>query len=117
MLILFCLAMALGILSPLFRRKNVRAHVMALASAAGIILLIAVFAFISASPASLGAAANESNRLQAIAITICELPVLLLSLLSLRGSKALFWLGWAINALFSLYCGYFIVVLTFFWHW
>jgi hypothetical protein len=42
---------------------------------------------------------------------------LALALLSLRGQRKLFWVGWAIHAAFTVFVAVIVIWLEFFWHW
>jgi hypothetical protein len=46
-----------------------------------------------------------------------ELPVLLLSLVSLQWLKKLFWIGWTIHAALTAWLIVIVIRLKFFWHW
>ena len=64
-----------------------------------------------------GLATIESNRKEYLFFLICELPVLILALLSWKRLRWFFWLGWGINAAVSLIVLWVFIDLTFFWHW
>ena len=59
----------------------------------------------------------EANRRQYLFVSACELPVLLLALVSLERRKKLFWLGWGIHAAFTACVVAVVIWLDFFWHW
>jgi hypothetical protein len=58
----------------------------------------------------------ESDRRFYHLFLACELPVLVLSLISLRTGKWTFWLGWGINLALALYSTVIAIWLEFF-HW
>jgi hypothetical protein len=61
------------------------------------------------------AAIQESRR---FAMTLgCEVPVSALALISLSHRTKLFWAGWIIHALLTLWLIVVVVWLKFFWHW
>jgi hypothetical protein len=62
-------------------------------------------------------AATEANIEEYFIILACELPVLVLALISFKYFKWAFWLGWAVNLLFAMFVAVIIVWLEFFWHW
>lgn len=61
--------------------------------------------------------ANEANLRFYLIVLACELPVLILALISWRYFKGAFWLGWAINVAFALFLTVLVVWLELFWHW
>jgi hypothetical protein len=64
----------------------------------------------------IGQAAIEANRRQYLLVRACQLPVLVLALISFSFFKWAFWLGWAINLVFALYLTVVFIWLEFFWH-
>src|SRR5438094_4963689 len=96
MVFVFVLGVVLGILAAPLRRYG-RASGMALAGGASVLLVLAA-AGLAHTDAREGLATLEANRRQYLFVSACELPVLLLALVSLERRKKLFWLGWGIPA-------------------
>lgn len=115
LLLTFILGMATGVITPVLRRHG-RTAATLLAIGAAILLAPAVADFVHPDP-RIGLAALQSNRNQELLIMGCELPVLALALVSLRGFSKLYWLGWAIHTALSVYWTVIFVWLEFFWHW
>jgi hypothetical protein len=111
----FVLGVLLGILAALLRRYG-RASAMALAGGASVLLVLAVAGLVH-TDAREGLATLEANRRQYLFVFACELPVLLLALVSLGRRKKLFWLGWGIHAAFTACVVAVVIWLEFFWHW
>src|SRR5438132_13958460 len=99
MLFVFVLGVVLGIVAALLRRYG-RASDMALAGGASVLLVLAVAGLVHTN-ARQGLAAIEANRRQYLFVFACELPVLLLALVSLGRRKKPFWLVWCIYAAFT----------------
>jgi hypothetical protein len=114
LLILFFLGLSLMLAAPLLRRYRMAPPSLALGAFA--VLAVALIGLLHVDP-RIGEAAIESNRRQYIFVVACELPVLLLALLSWKSFKWAFWLGWGVNATFSLFISVIVVWLEFFWHW
>ena len=114
MLVLLFLGIILMIAAPLLRRYGLRSH--ALAGGASAVLLVVIVGLVHVDP-RIGQAAIEANRRQYLYVFACELPVLILALISFRYFKWAFWLGWAINLVFALYLTVIVIWLEFFWHW
>ncbi len=102
------------LVAPLLRRY--RKASLALACGAAAVLAVAVVGLVHVDP-RIGEAAIEANRRQYLFILTCELPVLILALISFKYFKWAFWLGWAINLLFAIFVAVIVVWLEFFWHW
>ena len=102
------------LVAPLLRRYNKASAALAVGSLA--VLTFTLVGLIRVDP-RIGQAAIESNRKEYLFCLACELPVLILALISWKRFKWAFWLGWAINAIFSLIVLAVIIDLTFFWHW
>ena len=100
--------------APLLRRSGAASPI--LAAGASIVLGVAIIGLVKVDP-RIGAAAIESNRKDYIFMLVCELPVFVFALISWKRFKWAFWLGWAVNAAFSLFALAIIVWLEFFWHW
>jgi hypothetical protein len=111
---IFALGITLMWVAPLLRRYRKAAF--ALAAGAFIILALAVFGLIHAD-ARQGQSAVESNRRFYLIVLAFELPVFTFALISARYFKYAFWLGWAVNLVFSLWLAAILVWLKFFWHW
>jgi hypothetical protein len=94
-----------------FRRRSP-----ALAASASTALAVAITGWAHPDP-RIGQAAMEANRRQYLFVLACELPVLILALISLRYFKWAFRLGWTIDLVFALYLAVIVVWLEFFWHW
>jgi len=115
MAFVFALGVVLGIVAALLRRYG-RASGMALAGGAGALLVLAAAGLVH-TDAREGLAAIEANRRQYLFVLACELPVLVLALVSLERRKKLFWLGWGIHAAFTSCVAAVVIWLEFFWHW
>jgi hypothetical protein len=114
MALIFTFGIALMLAAPLLRRY----HKASYALAGGAVVVIALVLFGMAHPDSReGQAAVESNHRFYLIVLACELPVLILGLISFRYFKYPFWLGWAVNLVFTLWLIAVLVWLEFFWHW
>lgn len=114
LLVLLVLGIILMMAAPLLRRYRLRSP--ALAGGASAVLLVAVVGSVHVDP-RIGQAAIEANRRQYLYVLACELPVLILALVSFKYFKWAFWLGWSINLVFALYLAAIVMWLEFFWHW
>ncbi|MBZ5615319.1 MAG: hypothetical protein LAO23_15020 [Acidobacteriia bacterium] len=114
LIVFFSFGMMLMLLAPLLRRRHIAPY--ALAGGAFILLALAVVGM-THPDARMGQAAVESDRRFYRIVLAFELPVLILALISLRHFKYPFWLGWAVNLVFTLGLAIVIVWLEFFWHW
>jgi hypothetical protein len=112
--IVLVLGVSLAIAAPLLRRYQLRSP--ALVGGASTVLAVAIVGLAHSDP-RIGQAAIEANRKQYLFVLACELPVLILALISFRYFKWAFWMGWAINLVFALYLAVIVVWLEFFWHW
>lgn len=112
--LIFALGIALMLVAPLLRRHHKASF--ALAGGASIILALTLFGLIHPDVRQ-GQAAIESNRRFYLIVLAFELPVCTLALISARHFKYAFWLGWAVNLVFSLWLAAILVWLKFFWHW
>jgi hypothetical protein len=112
--IILALGVSLMLVAPLLRRYQLRSP--ALAGGALTVLAVVIVGLAYSDP-RIGQAAIQANRRQYLFILACELPVLVLALLSFRYFKWPFWLGWTINLIFALYLAVIVVWLEFFWHW
>jgi len=66
----------------------------------------------------IGRAAIESNRRFELLTLACELPVVILAVVSVRfNQKICYWLGWSINLAYGIWLGIIVIWLEFFWHW
>lgn len=115
MLSLSIFAVALGAISPFFRRRGRSAAVM-LAVGAGILAVIAITNFINQDPRS-GTAAIRANRGFDLPIIACESPAFVLALASLKRFGKLGWLGWGLHVALSVWLVVVIIWIEFFWHW
>ncbi|MGA7917611.1 MAG: hypothetical protein WCA00_20425 [Candidatus Acidiferrales bacterium] len=113
-MILLVLGVCLMLAAPLLRRYQLRSP--AMVAGASAVVAVAVVGLAHQDP-RIGQAAIEANRRQYLFLLACELPVLVLALISLRYFKWAFWLGWTINTIFALYLAVIVVWLEFFWHW
>jgi hypothetical protein len=102
------------IVAPLLRRYG-KASV-ALAAGAGAVIAFCIFGVVFLD-ARTGQAAVEQNRKEYLFFLVCEIPVLVLALISRKRSHWAFWVGWAINVVLSLICLAVFIELEFFWHW
>lgn len=102
------------ILSPLLRRYDKASA--ALAAGAFAVIAVAVVGIVHVDP-RIGLAAIQSNRREYLFCLACEVPVFLLALISWKRLQWAFWVGWGINAVFSVFVSVIIVWLEFFWHW
>ncbi|MGA8023259.1 MAG: hypothetical protein WCC18_07630 [Candidatus Acidiferrales bacterium] len=100
--------------APLLRRFQLRSP--ALVAGASTVVAVAIIGLAHQDP-RIGEATIEANRRQYLYVLACELPVLILALISLRNSKWAFWLGWTINLIFAIYLAVIVIWLEFFWHW
>jgi hypothetical protein len=114
LVIIFFLGIGFMIVAPLLRRYNKAS--LALAGGAFAVLAVAVIGLVHVDP-RIGLVAIESNRKEYLFFLACELPVFILALISWRGFRWAFWLGWGINISFSLFILWVVIVLEFFWHW
>jgi hypothetical protein len=112
--IVLVLGISLMIAALLLRRFRRRSP--ALAASASTALAVAITGWAHPDP-RIGQAAMEANRRQYLFVLACELPVLILALISLRYFKWAFRLGWTIDLVFALYLAVIVVWLEFFWHW
>jgi hypothetical protein len=112
--IVLVLGISLMIAAPLLRRYRLASP--ALAGGASMVLAFAIVGLAHSDP-RIGQAAIEANRRRFLFVLACELPALVLALISLRYFTSAFWLGWAINLAFALYLTVVAVWLEFFWHW
>jgi hypothetical protein len=112
--VIFAFGITLMLVAPLLRRYCKAAS--ALAAGAFILLALSVVELIHAD-ARQGQSAVESNRRFYLIVLACELPVFTLALISARYFKYAYWLGWAVNLIFSLWLVTVLVWLKFFWHW
>jgi hypothetical protein len=112
--IILILGVSLMVVAPLLRRYQKASA--ALAWGASVVLVVVIIGLAHSDP-RIGQAAIEANRRQYLFVLACQLPVLVLALISLRFFKWAFWLGWAINLVFALYLTVIVVWLEFFWHW
>ncbi len=115
MAFVFALGVVSGIVAALLRRYG-RASSMALAGGAGVLLVLAAAGLVHTDTRE-GLAAIEANRRQYLFVLACEVPVLVLALVSLERGKKLFWLGWGIHAAFTSCVVAVVIWLEFFWHW
>jgi hypothetical protein len=104
-----------GLVAPLLRHLG-RAAGLALAIGAGLIVAASVAEYVFADPRAGMAAINANRQFDRISLA-CEIPVVILALLSLRGSRRIFWGGWAIHVGFAAWIVTIVVWLEFFWHW
>jgi hypothetical protein len=111
----FVIGIVAGLVAPLLQRFG-RAAGVAMAMGAGIIVAASVAEYVFADPRT-GMAAISANRQFDRINLACEIPVVILALLSLRGSRKIFWGGWAIHAGFAAWIVTIVVWLEFFWHW
>jgi hypothetical protein len=112
--IVLVIGVCLMIAAPLLRRYHLRSPV--LVAGACTVVVVAMVGLAHQDP-RIGQAAIEANRRQYLYVLACELPVLILALISLRNSKWTFWLGWTINLALALYLAVIVLWLEFFWHW
>jgi hypothetical protein len=112
--IILILGVSLMVVAPLLRRYQKASA--ALVCGASVVLVVVIIGLANWDP-RIGQAAIEANRRQYLLVLACQLPVLVLALISLRSFKWAFWLGWAINLVFALYLTVIFVWLEFFWHW
>jgi hypothetical protein len=115
MAFVFVLGVLLGIVAALLRRYG-RASGMTLAGGASVLLVLAAAGLVHTDVRE-GLATLEANRRQRLFVLACELPVLVLALVSLVRRKKLFWLGWGIHAAFTSCVVAVVIWLEFFWHW
>ena len=115
MAFVFALGVVSGIVAALLRRYG-RASSMALAGGAGVLLVLAAAGLVHTDTRE-GLAAIEANRRQYLFVLACEVPVLVLALVSLERGKKLFWLGWGIHGAFTACVVAVVIWLEFFWHW
>lgn len=114
MVVIFFLGLSLMIVAPLLRRANMASP--ALAGGALAVLAVAVIGLVHVDP-RIGHAAIESNRREYLFFLACEAPVFILALISWKGFKWAFWLGYGINAALSILVMVVVIWLEFFWHW
>jgi hypothetical protein len=112
--IILILGVGLMVVAPLLRRYQKASA--ALACGASVVLVVVIIGLAHSDP-RIGQAGIEANRRQYLLVLACQLPVLMLALISFRFFRWAFWLGWAINLVFALYLTVIFVWLEFFWHW
>jgi hypothetical protein len=112
--IILILGVGLIVVAPLLRRYQKASA--ALACGASVVLVVVIIGLAHSDP-RIGQAGIEANRRQYLLVLACQLPVLVLALISLRSFKWAFWLGWAINLVFASCLTVIFVWLEFFWHW
>jgi hypothetical protein len=112
--LLLVLGICLALAAPLLRRFHKDS--LALAGGASTIIVLSIVERLHEDP-RIGLSAIESNRHFYYLFLACEVPVLLLALISWRKFKSAFWLGWAINLVLALYLTVITIWLEFFWHW
>jgi hypothetical protein len=110
----FFVGIGLMLVAPFLRRF--RKASLSLACGAAAVLAVAAVGLVHVDP-RIGEAAIAANRREYLFMLACELPVLILALISFKYFKWAFWLGWAINLLFAMYVAVIVVWLEFFWHW
>ncbi len=115
MAFVFVLGVVVGLVAALLRRYG-RASGMTLVGGASVLLVLAA-AGLAHTDAREGLATLEANRRQYLFVLACELPVLVLALVSLDRFKKLFWLGWGIHAAFTSCVVAVVIWLEFFRHW
>jgi len=114
LIVIFFLGISLMIVAPLLPRYRIASSV--LAGGAFAVLVVAVIGLLHVDP-RIGQGAIESNRKEYLFCLACELPVFILALISWKRFAWAFWLGWAMNAVFSLIVLAVVIDLAFFWHW
>jgi hypothetical protein len=92
--IILVLGFSLMLLAPLLRRFKMAS--LALGVGASAILALALIGLVYPDSRN-GQGAIESDRHLYVLFLACELPVLVLALISLRYFLGAFWLGWIIN--------------------
>jgi hypothetical protein len=112
--IIFVLGMGLMLMAPLLRRYRIASY--ALAGGAFVILVVSLNGLAHLDP-RFGEGAIASDRRYYHFFLACELPVLILALISQRYFKWAFWIGWTINLALALYLTLIAIWLEFFWHW
>jgi hypothetical protein len=112
--IIFFLGIGLMLVAPFLRRYHKES--LALACGAAAVLSVAVVGLVHVDP-RIGEAAIQSNRREYRFMLACELPVLVLALISFKYLRWAFWLGWTINVMFAIFVAVIVVWLEFFWHW
>jgi hypothetical protein len=112
----FVLFAAIGVLAPSLQRRNGRAGGVVLAIAVGMLCFSTLGYLVHQDPRH-GLAVIEANRQSSLMILAFELPALGLALVSLRGFRKLFWVGWSIHVAFSASLAAAVIWLEFFWHW
>ena len=112
--IIFVLGMGLMLVAPLLRRYRKASYTLAVGAL--VILLVSLYGLAHLDP-RYGEGAIASDRRYYHFFLACEVPVLILALISLRFFKWAFWLGWTINLALALYLTVIVIWLEFFWHW
>lgn len=112
--IIFILGIILMALAPLSRHHRVASY--ALTLGAFTLFVIAILGLAFPDP-RVGQAAMDANHRFYRTVLECEIPVLVLALISWKGWRWAFWLGWAINLVFSIFLAALVIWLKFFWHW
>lgn len=116
MVVLFFCGIFAGFVAPLLRRRG-NAGGLALAAGATTLVIVAIAGLLHTDIRE-GLATVEANRKEYRFILACEIPVLVLGLLSLRWlKKSSFWTGWAMHVAFSAFVVFMVIWLEFFWHW
>lgn len=98
---LYFLALAIGLLAPLFRGR--RGTVLGVCAGFAIVLMGYFYAIF------------WNDRLMALYLGGCEAAVLALVLLA-RWRKLFFWLAWALHALLVIACATIIIWVQYFFH-
>ncbi len=112
---LVVIGLILSAAAPFLRRRG-KVSSYLLASGAAILILISSFGLLFPDTRE-GLAAVESNRRFYLFFLACEVPVLVLSLVSTGRFKSAFWVGWAINIVLAGLLIVMTIWLKFFWHW
>jgi len=115
MVLVFVLGTVTSMLAPLLRRSGPASGV-ALAGGASMLIFLAIAGLVHSDPRQ-GLAAIDANRREYFFILACEVPVLILALVSAKRGKMLFWVAWGIHAAFAACVVAILIWLEYFWHW
>ena len=109
--------MALTIIAALLRPKQVKVASYVVVAGALLALTSSIFDWVYPAYKWGMASVNSDRRIDQFTIA-CELPVLVLALISVGYFRRLtFWLAWTISLIYVLWWAVVIIWLEFFWHW
>ncbi len=97
-----------------WRRQKMASPVLAAGAAA---LMVMAIVGLATNDPRYGQGAVEDNQREYHFVLACQLPVLLLALISWKRFAWAFWVGWTVNLAFTAFVAAIVIWLEFFWHW